>query len=122
MNPLPIDPNNLPLVSGDEFQGNLSQILLLVILLGTAAYLLLQHGLVKSKMMATAGAALFGFAALMAFMSIPMQLETIVRMSFSIIAVAGGIAFVTAREPIHAALGFATAVLSSCGVMFMESA
>jgi len=122
VNPLPIDPKNLPLVSGDEFQGNLSQILLLVILLGTAAYLLLQHGLVKSKMMAMAGGALFAFAGLMAFMSIPMQLESIVRMCFSILAVAGGIAFVTAREPVHAALGFATAVLSSCGVMFMQSA
>lgn len=122
MNPLPIDPKNLPLVNGDEFQGNLSQILLLVILLGTAAYLLLQHGLVKSKMMAIAGAALFGFAALMAFMSIPMQLEPIVRMCFSILAVAGAVAFVTARESVHAALGFATAVLSACGVMFMQSA
>lgn len=122
MNPLPVDPKNLPLVSGDEFQGNLSQILLLVILLGTAAYLLLQHGLVKSKMMAAAGGALFGVAALMAFTSIPMQLESVVRMCFSIIAVAGGVAFITAREPVHAALGFATAVLSACGVLFMQSA
>lgn len=122
MNPLPIDPKNLPLVSGDEFQGHLSEILLLVILLGTAAYLLLQHGLVKSKMMALAGSALFAVAALMAFTSIPMNLESVVRMCFSILAVAGGVAFVTAREPVHAALGFATAVLSSCGVMFMQSA
>ncbi|MFM8572118.1 MAG: NADH-quinone oxidoreductase subunit J [Pirellula sp.] len=122
MNPLAIDPKNLPLVSGDEFQGNLSQILLLVILLGTAAYLLLQHGLVKSKMMAACGAALLAVAALMAFMAIPMQLESVVRMCFSILAVAGGMAFITAREPVHAALGFATAVLSSCGVMFMQSA
>lgn len=122
MNPLPIDPKNLPLVSGDEFQGNLSQILLLVILLGTAAYLLLQHGLVKSKMMAASGAALFAVAGLMAFTSIPMELESVVRMCFSILAVAGGIAFITAREPVHAALGFATSVLSACGVMFMQSA
>lgn len=122
MNPLPIDPKNLPLVSGDEFQGNLSQILLLVILLGTAAYLLLQHGLVKSKMMAASGAALFAVAGLMAFTSIPMELESVVRMCFSILAVAGGIAFITAREPVHAALGFATAVLSACGVLFMQSA
>jgi len=122
VNPLPIDPKNLPLFSGEEFQGNLSQILLLVILLGTAAYLLLQHGLVKSKMMAAAGGTLLGVAALMAFTSIPMQLESVVRMCFSILAVAGGVAFITAREPVHAALGFATAVLSSCGVMFMQSA
>jgi len=113
VNPLPIDPKNLPLFSGEEFQGNLSQILLLVILLGTAAYLLLQHGLVKSKMMAAAGGTLLGVAALMAFTSIPMQLESVVRMCFSILAVAGGVAFITAREPVHAALGFATAVLSS---------
>jgi NADH-quinone oxidoreductase subunit J len=119
---LPIDPKNLPLVSGDEFQGNLSQILLLVILLGTAAYLLLQHGLVKSKMMAASGAALFAVAGLMAFTSIPMELESVVRMCFSILAVAGGIAVITAREPVHAALGFATAVLSACGVLFMQSA
>ena len=52
MNPLPIDPKNLPLVNGDPFQGNLAQILLMVILLGAVAYLLLQHGLIKSKMMA----------------------------------------------------------------------
>ena len=122
MNPLPIDPKNLPLVNGDPFQGNLAQILLLVILLGAVAYLLLQHGLIKSKMMAWAGAGLFAFAALMAFTSIPMQLDSFVRMCFSILAVAGGIAFITTREPVHAALGFATAVLSSCGVMFMQSA
>jgi NADH-quinone oxidoreductase subunit J len=122
VNPLSIDPKNLPLVNGEQFQGNLSQILLLVILLGTAAYLLLQHGLVKSKMMAWAGGGLFAFAALMAFMSIPMQLESVVRICFSILAVAGGVAFITAREPVHAALGFATTVLSACGVMFMQSA
>jgi NADH-quinone oxidoreductase subunit J len=73
-------------------------------------------------MMAAAGGALFGVAALMAFTSIPMQLESVVRMCFSIIAVAGGVAFITAREPVHAALGFATAVLSACGVLFMQSA
>lgn len=122
MNPLLIDPKNLPLVSGDEFHGHLPQILLLVIFLGTAGYLLLQHGLVKSKMMAVSGSALFAVAALMAFTSIPMELESFVRMCFSILAVAGAVAFVTTREPVHAALGFATAVLSSCGVMFMQSA
>lgn len=122
MNPFLTDPKNLPLVNGDPFQGNLAQILLLVILLGAVAYLLLQHGLIKSKMMALAGAGLFACAALMAFTSIPMQLDSFVRMCFSILAVAGGIAFITTREPVHAALGFATAVLSSCGVMFMQSA
>ena len=110
------------LFRSSEVTGGMSQVLLLVILMGTIAYLLLQHGLVHSKQIAGAGAAVFALAALICFSLVPTGLEGIVRMCFSFLAVAGGLAFITVREPVHAALGFATAVLSTCGVLFMQSA
>lgn len=122
MNPLSIDPNRLPVVSGEQIPGSLSQAMLLVILLGAVAYLLLQHGVVKSKAMLAAGLGVFALAVALAFSVIPLQLDAIVRMCFCVLAVGGGLAFITAREPVHAALGFATSVLSACGVLFMQSA
>jgi NADH-quinone oxidoreductase subunit J len=122
VNPFTIDPNRLPLVTGEQIPGTMSQLMLLVILLGAVSYLLLQHGVLKSKMIAAAGMGVFALAAALAVSLVPGQLDAVVRMCFSLLAVAGGLAFITAREPVHAALGFATAVLSTCGVLFMQSA
>ena len=53
---------------------------------------------------------------------IPATFESIVLMGFCALATGGGVGFLVAREPVYAALGFATAVLSVCGVLFMQSA
>jgi NADH-quinone oxidoreductase subunit J len=96
--------------------------MLLAIGLGAIAYWLMQRGVVKSKPMAIAGGCLFVLAAIISFTAVPTDLESLVRMCFCLLAVGGGFGFLIAREPVHAALGFATAVLSTCGVMFMQYA
>ncbi|MEI8212771.1 MAG: NADH-quinone oxidoreductase subunit J [Planctomycetota bacterium] len=116
------DPSNLPLVFGDRNEGHFSKVMLLVIALGAVSYWLMQRGVVKSKPMLWTGVGLFVLAALMSFAAIPTDLESIVRMCFCILGIGGGFGFIIAREPVHAALGFATAVLSTCGVMFMQYA
>lgn len=116
------DPTDLPLVFGGRIEGHFSKVMLLVIALGAIAYWLMQRGVVKSKPMALVGGGLFVLAAIISFTAIPTDLESIVRMCFCLLAVGGGFGFLIAREPVHAALGFATAVLSTCGVMFMQYA
>jgi NADH-quinone oxidoreductase subunit J len=116
------DPTDLPYVFGGRIEGHFSKVMLLVIALGAIAYWLMQRGVVKSKPMALVGGGLFVLAAIISFTAIPTDLESIVRMCFCLLAVGGGFGFLIAREPVHAALGFATAVLSTCGVMFMQYA
>lgn len=117
-----IDPTQLPLVYGSRIEGHFSRVMLIVIALGAVAYWLLQRGVVRSKPMAIAGGVTFASAVLIAFTVIPTDLESMVRMCFCVLAVGGALGFIVAREPVHAALGFATSVLSTCGVMFMQYA
>lgn len=92
------------------------------IVLGALAYLLLQHGvLTKSKQLIAGGVISFCGAIVFAIGFAPSTMESVMLMCFCSIATAGGISFLVAREP-DAALGFATAVLSTCGIMFMQSA
>ncbi|MFN7734915.1 MAG: NADH-quinone oxidoreductase subunit J [Pirellula sp.] len=128
------DPSNLPLVTGLQIDGHFSKAMLLVIVVGAVAYWLLQRGVVRSKPLAIAGALLFGLACVMAFSAIPKPttfpaentfsdyLEPVVKMCFCLLAAGGGLGFIVAREPVHAALGFATCVLSTCGILFMQHA
>jgi NADH-quinone oxidoreductase subunit J len=93
------------------------------IVLGALAYLLLQHGvLTKSKPLIAGGVISFCGAIVFAIGFAPSTMESVMLMCFCSIATAGGISFLVAREPVYAALGFATAVLSTCGIMFMQSA
>lgn len=118
-----VDPENLARVPGTHFAGHFSKVMLASIILGGIAYWLLQYGVVKDKKMTLTGIGLFGLGVLLAFAAIPSSdSSAVIRFCFSILAVSGGLAFIVAREPVHAALGFATAVLSSCGVMFMQEA
>jgi NADH-quinone oxidoreductase subunit J len=99
-----------------------SPLMLIPILLGAIGYLLIQHGIVHEK-----PALFFGLIALMIAVGIaigfvPTSLESLMLMGFCTLATGGGISFLVAREPVYAALGFATAVLSTCGVLFMQSA
>ncbi len=92
------------------------------IVFGAIGYMLIQHGVVKSKAATGTGIVAILAAVVFAFGFIPSTLESWMLMSFCTVATAGGVSFLVAREPVYAALGFATAVLSTCGILFMQSA
>jgi NADH-quinone oxidoreductase subunit J len=116
-------PENLPRVPGTYVDGSFSKVMLASIILGAVAYWLMQYGVLRNRILNWVGMSLFGLGSLLAFAAIPENdPSAIIRFCFSILAVAGGLGFIVAREPVHAALGFATAVLSSCGVLFMQEA
>lgn len=92
------------------------------IVLGAVGYLLIQHGIVKSRAEIGGGVLALGFALCMTFGFTPGTFESVILMLFCAMATGGGIGFLVAREPVYSALGFATAVLSVCGVLFMQSA
>ncbi|MCY2985133.1 MAG: NADH-quinone oxidoreductase subunit J [Planctomycetota bacterium] len=96
--------------------------MLVPIVLGAVGYLFIQHGVVKSKAYFAAGAVAVLLAVGFALGFTPGTFDSYVLMAFCAVATGGGIGFLTAREPVYAALGFATAVLSVCGVLFMQSA
>ena len=96
--------------------------MLIPILFGAIGYLLIQHGVVRSRAFVGAGAVSLATAVGVALGFTPCTFESCVLMAFCAVATGGGIGFLTAREPVYAALGFATAVLSVCGVLFMQSA
>ncbi len=96
--------------------------MLIPIVLGAAGYLLIQHGVVKSQAFIGAGVVALLLAAGVAIGFTPGTFESYMLMGFCALATGGGIGFLVAREPVYAALGFATAVLSVCGVLFMQSA
>ncbi len=92
------------------------------IVFGAIGYMLIQHGVVKSKAATGTGIVAILAAVVFAFGFIPSTLESWMLMNFCTVATAGGVSFLVAREPVYAALGFATAVLSTCGILFMQSA
>lgn len=96
--------------------------MLIPIVLGAVGYLLIQHGVVKSRALFAAGVVSIVIAIGVAMGFTPGTFESYVLMLFCAVATGGGVGFLTAREPVYAALGFATAVLSVCGVLFMQSA
>jgi len=96
--------------------------MLLPIVLGAVGYLLIQHGVVKSRALLAAGVVSIVIAIGVTLGFTPCTFESSVLMLFCAVATGGGVGFLTAREPVYAALGFATAVLSVCGVLFMQSA
>jgi len=96
--------------------------MLVPIILGAVGYLLIQHGVVKSQATFAGGLVAIVAALLFALAFTPGTFESTILMLFCAMATGGGIGFLTAREPVYAALGFATAVLSISGVMFMQSA
>ena len=96
--------------------------MLIPIVFGAIGYLFIQHGVVKSRAFVGAGAISLLIAVGVALGFTPCTFESCVLMAFCAVATGGGVGFLTAREPVYAALGFATAVLSVCGVLFMQSA
>ena len=96
--------------------------MLVPIVLGAIGYLLIQHGFCRSRSFIAGGIIPCAVAVITAFGYTPDTFESVILMYFCAIATGGGVGFLVAREPIYAALGFATAVLSVCGVLFMQSA
>lgn len=92
------------------------------VVLGALAYALLQKGVLGSKGFIIAGTTCIILAIVLALGFTPTTFESGILSAFSVVALLGGFGFLIAREPVYAALGFATAVLSTCGVLFMESA
>jgi NADH-quinone oxidoreductase subunit J len=105
-----------------RLSGSWSFSMLVPILLGAAGYLLLQHGIVKGKQYLLLGVIATIASIVGASLFIPPAFENYILFLFCSLATGGAFGFLTAREPIYAALGFATAVLSISGVMFMQSA
>lgn len=89
---------------------------------GALGYFLLQHGALRSAAWMTVGIVLLISSALLVAVTLDTSLENYILFSFCAIAAGGGVAFLAIREPVYAALGFATAVLSGAGVLFMQSA
>jgi NADH-quinone oxidoreductase subunit J len=96
--------------------------MLIPVILGAVGYLLIQFGIVKSKLAIGVGLVSCVIAVIYAIGFVPVRLDACLLMAFCALATGGGVSFLVAREPVHAALGFATAVLSTCGVLFMQSA
>ncbi len=96
--------------------------MLVPIVLGAVGYLLIQHGIVKSREFLVAGVVSLVLAGGLAIGFTPGTFESCILVLFCAMATGGGIGFLVAREPVYAALGFATAVLSVCGVLFMQAA
>lgn len=96
--------------------------MLVPILLGAAGYLLMQHGIVKGKQYLLLGVITAIASVVSASLFIPPAFENYILFIFCSLATGGAFGFLTARDPVYAALGFATAVLSISGVMFMQSA
>ncbi len=89
---------------------------------GAFGYYLVQLGILRSKSILIGGAVLLVAAGLLVTITQKPALDNYIMLAFCGLATGGGIAFLTVRQPIYAALGFATAILSSSGVMFMQSA
>lgn len=82
----------------------------------------LQYGLIRSKIGVATGIVLLIAATLLSTFHQFHSLERGVLILFMILAAIGCVGFTTLREPVYAALGFATAILSGCGVLFMQQA
>jgi len=89
---------------------------------GAIGYYCLQFGIVKSNVVTTVGIVSLVASGCLVAVTQTASLELYVFYAFAALATAGGIGFLTARQPVYAALGFATAILSGAGVLFMESA
>ena len=92
------------------------------IALAGLGYLALQAGLLRSRRLMIFGMTLLIAAGALATFGFAISLETSLLLALGGIAIGGGVAFITLREPVHAALGFATVILSTCGLFFLMEA
>lgn len=93
-----------------------------VIALVCAAYWLIQTGIVHGRIWLVSGIGVGLVALVAAGWLMPANFASYITYAFFALAVAGAIGFLSSREPVYAALGFTTTVLSICGILFMQSA
>lgn len=93
-----------------------------IIALVCAAYWLIQAGMVRGRIWLGSGIAVGLMALFSAGCLVPAGFASYIIYAFFALASAGAIGFLSSREPVYAALGFTTAVLSICGILFMQSA
>jgi NADH-quinone oxidoreductase subunit J len=84
--------------------------------------LLLQEGMRRSPASVVWGSLLVSSAAGIAATHVDFTADQLLFLAFSLLAVLGAIFFLTFRQPVHSALGFAVTVLSVCGLFFLQSA
>lgn len=104
-----------------EFNG----LVVLAAALGGAGLFLFQFAFGRPKgyqVIATGGALLVAAAIGIEVIRQPMTIERGLMLAFGALATYGAIGFVSFRQPVHAALSFAVAVLSTCGVYMLLSA
>ena len=92
------------------------------IALAAVGYVALQYGILRSRAVAVVGIVLLLAAGFLGTFHQVADLQTATMFAFFALAGFGCVSFTTVREPIYAALGFATAILSGCGVLFMLGA
>ncbi|MBY0586681.1 NADH-quinone oxidoreductase subunit J [bacterium] len=95
---------------------------LLSLACGAIGLVVLQEGMRSSHFLSTVGWLLIGFAGAVAGTHVRPEPDQLLFLAFSLTASLGGIFFLTFRQPVHAALGFAQTVLSMCGLFFLQSA
>lgn len=113
-------PSNFPLLS-QAATSIWNTSMLLPIILGAIGYLLIQRG-VQSQYSFLGGVISCVLAVGLSLTFVEPTFESYLTIAFCSVATGGGVSFLVAKEPVYAALGFATAVLSTCGILFMQSA
>lgn len=93
-----------------------------IIALVCATYWLIQAGMVRGRTWLGSGIAVGLIALFSAGCLVPTDFASYITFAFFALAASGAIGFLSSREPVYAALGFTTAVLSICGILFMQSA
>ncbi len=83
--------------------------------------ILLQVGMIRSRRQVIMGSCIVLAAGVIAFLRAPHELNHYLFLAFAGLATAGGIGLLVFRDPVHAALGFATTILSTCGLFFLQS-
>ena len=92
------------------------------VVLAAAGYLLLQSGILHSRGRAAMGALFVVIAGGISAFRVGASPEQLLFLGFTALATGSTLVFLTFRQPVHCAVGFAVSVLSTCGLFFLQSA
>lgn len=114
-----------PMIAQAATIAPLSKWFFMVIALGGLGVFLCTQGLGQAKggkTLATIGCLIVLAALAIDGAQQGFTIERSILLAFGWLAVFGGIGFISFRQPVHAALGFAVSVLAACGVYMMLAA